>query len=219
MKPALLAICTVLSIGAAAPASANITVYRDKAAYMAAVRIGETITFDGGTGAEESMPANSFSDSAAFGMCGKPGPSCAFQGVGGVRREADALKYEPYSTHASWINGYLHEPVAYQKVGFAIGFDITGDTTGANFFLENLEGPVYSWEAFSLNGETGFFGVVTTKFFDSFGWSKYAINPGYEKSFYIDNVYLAPAVPEPSSVLLMLAGLACVSAYRRKAVG
>ncbi len=214
MKNASLVICALLLAASAAPVTAAVTVYRDKSAYFAATGAPlETITFDGGSAQEQSVPGDSFSANAIFDLCGKPGPNCFFanSGAGSVLQQGDALKYKPVATQGTSIAAYITRlPPPSGEILFdtAVGFDITGNTSGASFFLEN--GLTGFSTSFNLSGQTGFFGVVSsTDGFGSFGWAKSANNPDYDAPFFVDTVYLqSPAVPEPASALLLAGGLA-----------
>ena len=211
MKNASLAICALLLSASAAQVGAAVTVYRDKSAYLAAIGAPpETITFNGGSAQEQFVPGDSFSPNAIFDLCGKPGPNCFSDPSGSVLQQGDALKYKPVATQFTSIAAYVTRvtpPSGEILFENTVGFDITGNTSGASFYLENvLTG--YS-TSFNLNSQTGFFGVVSsTDGFGSFGWSKSAFNPDYDAPFFVDTVYLAsPAVPEPASVLLLAGGL------------
>jgi hypothetical protein len=212
----------MLTAGFIGHSNAALTIYQDKADYLGAVDgTAGIVTFDGGP-ASPAPAAGEFSPLVSFGLCGKPGPDALPGACPAVIWQNSSLVYQTVATASSGIYGWL--PITEIPIPGGTGlvfprsfaFDISGDTSQVLLSVENSITGYY--DTISLDGKSGFIGIVPDQGFYTFALWKTIGNPGYEDPFYLDNFYLPPvaAVPEPQALSLLIAGCLGLRLLRRK---
>ncbi|AKJ30120.1 PEP-CTERM sorting domain-containing protein [Caldimonas brevitalea] len=196
------------------PADAAITVYRDVQTYLAAVGgLHQLITFEGGPTPGIQVPGDRFSSEMTFESCAKPGPNC-WQSSPTVTWFDNAIASPAQGTQARAVTGALLPSGDVHPTTTSLALGIYGNTTGASIGI-SFFGEFF--DAVRLNGETGFFGIVSDVAFDAF---EVGLSGPHDEvpPFFINGVafpspsgaptldWPAAPVPEPSTNLLLIAG-------------
>jgi hypothetical protein len=198
------------------PAHATLTVYRDKALFLAATAAPatsiEVLDFAGsppsGVNLQGYDGQYAFSDHIAFYTCSGYGGPCNV----GARWVDDALAPAFGGNHFQGIDGYFAEKISQVFLPVnAFAMEVIGDTAQVSIGAFNAIGETY-YESVPLNGETGFFGVISDHRFNGFGLSQ-RTDAGPFGDFRLDTFYAVGAIPEPSTAAGMLAGLAALGMW------
>ncbi|AKJ31961.1 PEP-CTERM sorting domain-containing protein [Caldimonas brevitalea] len=206
-------------------ASAALTVYRSVDTYLAATGgLHDLITFEGGPAPGIAVPGDRFSDDMRFESCSKPGGDC-WLGDPKVTWFDNAIASPPQGTQFRIVTGALvsADPNRPTSTNF-MALGIYGDTTTAGVDISFLGN---SLDTFRLQGETGFFGMVSDEPFDTFA----VVQAGHHEDvapFFINGVAISspsgaasfdwppPPIPEPSSSSLLLGGAAILLLVLRR---
>lgn len=191
--------------------AADLTIYRDSLAYAARFQPVEIVTFTGSPASGAFADPASFSDRAWIHGCGKPGECGA-----PLFWIDDSLAYDAFGTMMSSIE--IIKDNFEGEYDTSMGVELRGNTEGAWICVTNGAG---CFERFDLQGQTGFFGVVSSEPFSSLMVGRQAEdpnpNPHYGEVFYLDSAHLTALVPEPGALALMFAGLLTLGARARLA--
>lgn len=230
-KTMLLAAASLFSV-IAADASAQVTAYTDKAAFTAAATSGgrnvQTETFSSATAGNFASSGGVFNAAFdGFSITGQNfgnyvGIATGVTANSGVNTPIPAsFLGQNYLTWANIAGGIVSLTINLNSATTAFGFDWFNTDVTDQYNVAVAGGQNYSGPPFTVGGNTGFFGLVSTTPFTSIVITN-NFNGGYISDEGMDNFITNGqgsangGVPEPATWAMMLLGVGALGAAMRR---